>query len=72
MPCGECPQPPQPMPAMERRRVICDACKNNLDDICEVVELQHPGRSCISEGILRPELRCPNGRWEAILPPTQE
>ena len=63
--------------ALDRLR-ICLSCTHCVDPccgggccepkqkICELVELKHPGKAVVANGVKRLELSCPLGKWEAI------
>lgn len=50
-------------PQAEERKELCIRCDKNNEGVCELIEAKYPGRAIISNGIRRPELNCPLGKW---------
>lgn len=65
MTCSKSSDPSAAEVAAERQ-AICDTCPRNQDGVCELVELKHPGKAVIKDGVSRLSLRCPLGKWEAV------
>jgi hypothetical protein len=66
---------PEP-PAIAERRRICAACDNNVADarghrVCRLVEAKRPGMAYIDNGVLRPDVACPAGKWGMIEGPSR-
>ena len=71
MACGK-PVPKSSQLSMEERRLlICGGCPENIEGICQPIKQKHPGRDVIENGIKRPELSCPRGKWPAEKHPCQ-
>lgn len=70
MTCGGCPTSGIPNPSFASVRAAkCAACGDSAGDICLPIEALHPGKSSISRGTRRPELRCPKPTPEWIEEP---
>jgi hypothetical protein len=60
MACGGCTTSGIPNPSFAAVRAAkCAACGDSDGDTCLPIEALHPGKSSISRGTKRPELRCP-------------